>query len=424
MATQHEKDKAVPASFSAMVLESDSFQITIPGKHLVSKLLSKNESAQTAVNAFTEQDQLPTEDKKVHSTRYNAGERYNLLIMCPYCSRRYAYKETMKHHIHSVHSNPDGSIKEPISAFTKNPDALKNHATVTEEATVEPTVSVKQEPMDESDTVEVIETPVSEATVQEIRTASRRMPAAAKMQKKQRTPDWRAMPVTGINNKTDHRSKFKIYNKKTMKLVGKDGKLIDFVYMSNASKLNGQKVFYANRAGRRIPQEDNEASETAEVMEFAEDEKPLIKSEYIDPDEPCTVTAYTDSEGEDVDEELPPSQCSLHQQVARIKVQQTPIFTRGPKNISPNIAGKTKLPVLAPKPTVENQYWKTIAVEKVKPPPTLQKKPQQKNSALKTEVSNQKTIHLKPATVQSVKIGRISGFKIAKPLTIKKTPTC
>ena len=125
--------------------------------------------------------------------------------------------------------------------------------------------------------------------------------------------------------------------------------------MSNASKLNGQKVFYANRAGRRIPQEDNEASgqivnqrlsvsffpETAEVMEFAEDEKPLIKSEYIDPDEPCTVTAYTDSEGEDVDEELPPSQCSLHQQVARIKVQQTPIFTRGPKNISPNIAGKS-----------------------------------------------------------------------------------
>lgn len=139
----------------------------------------------------------------------------------------------MKHHIHSVHSNPDGSIKEPISAFTKNPDALKNHATVTEEATVEPTVSVKQEPMDESDTVEVIETPVSEATVQEIRTASRRMPAAAKMQKKQRTPDWRAMPVTGINNKTDHRSKFKIYNKKTMKLVGKDGQCKFKIYKNN-----------------------------------------------------------------------------------------------------------------------------------------------------------------------------------------------
>ena len=87
MATQHERDRlAVPASFSAMVifilynfyliilnvivkvrktqkrvefdflkknirfkfknfikvLESDSFQITIPGKHLVSKLLSNN----------------------------------------------------------------------------------------------------------------------------------------------------------------------------------------------------------------------------------------------------------------------------------------------------------------------------------------------------------------------------------------------
>ena len=221
--------------------------------------------------------------------------------------------------------------------------------------------------------------------------------------------------------------------------------MIDFVYMSNASKLNGQKVFYANRAGRRIPQESAEASgnnlnhhssdsnifpETAEVMEFAEDEKPLIKSEFIDPDEPCSVTAFTDSEGEDVDHELPPSQCSLHQQVARIKVQQTPIFTREPKTISPNIVSKSKLPVLAPKPTVENQYWKTIAVERPIPPPTLQKKPQQTNSALKrkqefsNQNGNQKTIHIKPATVQSVKIGRISGFKIAKPLTIKKTPTC
>jgi len=397
------------------VLESDSFQITIPGKHLVSKLLSNNEPAKTAVNPFTEQDYRPTEDKKVvNSNRYNAGERYNLLIMCPYCSRRYAYKETMKHHIHSVHTNPDGSIKDPISTFSKNPDVIQ--ATVTDDATVEPAVEVKQEPMDDSEIVEVIETPepVPETSIQ----GKRRMQgnSTTKTQKKSRTPDWRAMPVTGINNKTDHRSKFKIYNKKTMKLVGKDGKLIDFVYMSNASKLNGQKVFYANRAGRRIPQASTEASETAEVMEFAEDEKPLIKSEFIDPDEPCTVTAFTDSEGEDIDAELPPSQCSLHQQVARINVQQTPIFTREPKTISPNVA---KLPVLAPKPTVENQYWKTIAVEKPQPPPTLKKKPQQTNSALKKD---QKTIHIKPATVQSVKIGRISGFKIAKPLTIKKTP--
>ena len=204
------------------------------------------EPDQTAVNPFTDQDYRPTEDKKVgNSTRYNAGERYNLLIMCPYCSRRYAYKvyhknkqgvrftcffqETMKHHIHSVHTNPDGSIKDPISVFSKNISALQDQATVTEDpgATVEPAVEVKQEPMDDFESVEVIETPVPEEKIQEKRTTGRRagiQAGPAKTPKKHRTPDWRAMPVTGINNKTDHRSKFKIYNKKTMKLVGKDGK--------------------------------------------------------------------------------------------------------------------------------------------------------------------------------------------------------
>ena len=197
------------------------------------------EPDKTAVNPFTDKDYRPTEEdrtrpKVVGSSRYNAGERYNLLIMCPYCSRRYAYKvchknkqgvsltcsfqETMKHHIHSVHTNPDGSIKDPISVFSKNISALQDQATVTEEATVEPAVEVKQEPMDDFESVEVIETPVPEATRQEKRIK------AGKTPKKHRTPDWRAMPVTGINNKTDHRSKFKIYNKKTMKLVGKDGK--------------------------------------------------------------------------------------------------------------------------------------------------------------------------------------------------------
>ena len=135
----------------------------------------------------------------------------------------------MKHHIHSVHTNPDGSIKDPISVFSKNISALQDQATVTEEsvATVEPAVEVKQEPMDDFESVEVIETPVPEAKIQEKRTTGRRagiQAGAAKTPKKHRTPDWRAMPVTGINNKTDHRSKFKIYNKKTMKLVGKDGK--------------------------------------------------------------------------------------------------------------------------------------------------------------------------------------------------------
>ena len=173
-------------------------------------------------------------------------------------------------------------------------------------------------------------------------------------------------------------------------------------------------------------------------MEFAEGESPLIKSEYIDPDdEPCTVTAFTDSEGEDDDHAAndQPNSVSqtLPEKVAQIKVHQTPIFTRSKPTLVPS---QKSLPVLAPKPTVENQYWKTIAVEKTGgrgptkrpriPPPAIpenlaQSKQPATKSALKVKVG--KTVLLKSATVP-VKIGRISGFKIAKPLSIKKTPTC
>ncbi|CAG5080845.1 Oidioi.mRNA.OKI2018_I69.PAR.g9719.t1.cds [Oikopleura dioica] len=443
-----------------MVLESgsDSFQIRIPGEHLVSKP-NKKETVERVMK--TEQSE---EDKVMHSTRYNAGERYNLLIMCPYCSRRYAYKETMQHHIHAVHTAADGTIKDPISVFRggeSSSSSLLSEATVTEEdedetgPTVEPTVTVKQEPIDEESNVEVIETPELQAEIlpskslpilkPKINLKNLSRPSSnnnktpsqqPRVVQKKRTPDWKSMPVTGINNKTDHRSKFKIYNKKTMKLVGKDGKLIDFVYMSNASKLNGQKVFYANRVGRPLPQNQAQPdSETATVMEFAEGESPLIKSEYIDPDdEPCTVTAFTDSEGEDDDDGQSNSVSqTLPEKVPQINVQQTPIFTRSKPTLVPS---QKSLPVLAPKPTVENQYWKTIAVEKTGgrgptkrpriPPPVIpetlaQSKQTATKSALKVKVG--KTVLLKSATVP-VKIGRISGFKIAKPLSIKKTPTC
>ena len=162
----------------------------------------------------------------------------------------------MQHHIHAVHTAADGTIKDPISVFRggeNSSSSLLSEATVTEEEdeengpTVESTVTVKQEPIDEESNVEVIETPELQEEVLPPKTSLRKYamlkPRISRANsnnnkpsnpqprvQRKRTPDWKSMPVTGINNKTDHRSKFKIYNKKTMKLVGKDGKR-KFVYL-------------------------------------------------------------------------------------------------------------------------------------------------------------------------------------------------
>ena len=36
--------------------------------------------------------------------------RHNLLINCPFCFRRYAYRETLMHHVHAAHADEDLSV--------------------------------------------------------------------------------------------------------------------------------------------------------------------------------------------------------------------------------------------------------------------------------------------------------------------------
>jgi hypothetical protein len=117
-----------------------------------------------------------------------------LLINCPFCYRRYAYKETLMHHVNAIHSDKDLSNFQ-VSAEYEGKNILPE-----------------------------IQKPVelytgNDSTTNLIPGSLRLRPGQSRTHVR---PDWDS-PITGINNIADHRRKFKINQFKKLKLV-KDGK--------------------------------------------------------------------------------------------------------------------------------------------------------------------------------------------------------
>jgi hypothetical protein len=235
--------------------------------------------------------------------------RHNLLINCPFCYRRYAYKETLMHHIHAVHADQD------LSALEHHPEM--------QHPRIKPAVDHNQ----------------NDAANH----ATSLIPGSLRLRGTRRTltPDWKT-PVSGITTTSDHRRKFKINQVKTMKLV-KDGKVVDFEYQSNSTNLNGKKVFFKNRKGD--PQEDTEFfignSENLFKHESSDTDSPVIEEIKEDPNAELEPDVKIELLEEDDVETI---ECASPPDVKLEAIEPPPPVPQMPTLICQNPAKLLKLP--------------------------------------------------------------------------------